>query len=167
MWVGGCLHTVCYQPPGHCQSCTRNAHTTATNPRHPPTTVSLSLGTVVLSWTPGKAQASKRFRAIRLLGCWMCADACAATVMRRCHSVVPMGRHTVAGARWKNLPSQVDTTAELRCGCTHRPMPASCSPPEDPSHRSLEPLPELLRGRGWCHLQARVVLFNPGYHTAH
>ena len=32
--------------------------------------------------------------------------------------------------------------------------------------RSLEPLPELLRGRGWCHLKARVLLFNPGYHTA-
>ena len=60
--TGWCPHTVCYQPPGHCQSCTRNAHTTATNPRHPPTTVSLSLGTVVLSWTPGKAQASKRFQ---------------------------------------------------------------------------------------------------------
>ena len=32
--------------------------------------------------------------------------------------------------------------------------------------RSLEPLPELPRGRGWCHLNARVLLFNPGYHTA-
>ena len=51
-----------------------------------------------------------------------------------CTSVVPMGRHTVAGARWQNLESQVDTTAELHCGCTHRPMPASCSPHEDPSH---------------------------------
>ena len=39
-----------------------------------------------------------------------------------CTSVVPMGRHTVAGARWQNLESQVDTTAELHCGCTHRPM---------------------------------------------
>ena len=37
--TGRCPHTVCYQPPEHCQSCTRNAHTTATNPRHPPTTV--------------------------------------------------------------------------------------------------------------------------------
>ena len=30
---------------------------------------------------------------------------------------------------------------------------------------SVEPLSELLRGRGWCHLKARVLLFNPGYHT--
>ena len=31
--AGWCPDTVCYQPPGHCQSCTRNAHPTATNPR--------------------------------------------------------------------------------------------------------------------------------------
>jgi len=60
--------------------------------------------------------------------------------LRRAH-----GCHTVAGARWQNLPSQVDTTAELRCGCTHRPMPASCSPPEDPSHPPPHPIPMVSR----------------------
>jgi hypothetical protein len=41
------------------------------------------------------------------------------------------------------------------------------SPPSEPLNfamlfdlsRSLEPLPELLRGRGWCHLKARVLFF--------
>jgi len=48
-----------------------------------------------------------------------------------------MGRHTVAGARWQNLPSQVDTTAELRCGCTHRPMPRAVPHPR--IRRTLRP----------------------------
>jgi hypothetical protein len=30
-------HAMCDQTPGHCLSCTRIAHTTVTNPGHPPT----------------------------------------------------------------------------------------------------------------------------------
>ena len=46
---------------------------------------------------------------------WMCADACAAPVTRPRRRRPPRPR--------QSLPSQVD-----------RPMPASCSPPEYPSH---------------------------------
>ena len=64
---------------------------------------------------------------------WMCADACAAPVTRPRRRRPPRPR--------QSLPSQVD-----------RPMPASCSPPEYPSHPPgcphLPPCPPFVEAPG-------------------
>jgi hypothetical protein len=70
---------------------------------------------------------------VRLRLSWMCADACAAPVTRPRRRRPPRPR--------QSLPSQVD-----------RPMPASCSPPEYPSHPPgcphLPPCPPFVEAPG-------------------